>query len=121
MDKGIANRTIGQSLRVDFPKSKPSLYNQQTKRRNLKTLIYWLEFQFGIRMDLSIGRAALLHWIQRGSLSIEVCGMLSLPLVSAAQPVVASANNHWPLDEMLPVQQGGLPKGVSRELQMVSR
>ena len=71
-------------------------------------------------MDLSIGQAALLHWIQRGSLSIEVCGMLSRPLVyqplSLAQPVVVSANNHWPLDEMLPVQQGGLPKGVSREL-----
>ena len=61
----------------------------------------------------SIGRSALLQWIQRGSLFIEVCGMLSLPLVSAAQPVVADiANNHWLLDEMLPVQQGGLPKGV---------
>ena len=44
-----------------FPKSKPSLYNQ---KKEGETLIYWLEFQFGIRMDSSIGRAALLHWIQ---------------------------------------------------------
>ena len=28
LDKGIANRTIGQSLRVHFPKSKANLYNQ---------------------------------------------------------------------------------------------
>ena len=61
LDKCIANRTIGQSLRVDFPKSKPSLYNQ---KKEGETLIYWLEFQFGIEMDSSIGRAELLHWIQ---------------------------------------------------------
>ena len=59
------------------------MYNQ---KKEGETLIYWLQFQFGIRMDLSTGQAAQLHWIQRGSLSIEVCGMLSLLLVSVAQP-----------------------------------
>ena len=29
LEKGIANRTIGKSFRVDFPKSKPSLYYQK--------------------------------------------------------------------------------------------
>ena len=38
LDKGITNRTIGQSLRVDFPKSKPSLYKSKKGR---ETLIYW--------------------------------------------------------------------------------
>ena len=52
-------------------------------------------------------------------LPIEVCSMLSLPLVSVAQPAVA--DNHWPLDEMLPVQQDGLQKGVCHELHVVSR
>ena len=41
LDKGITNRTIGQSLRVHFPKSKTNLYNQLTKKRTGKTLIYW--------------------------------------------------------------------------------
>ena len=35
LDKGITNRTIGQSLRVDFPKSKPSLYNQKKEGETL--------------------------------------------------------------------------------------
>ena len=33
LDKGIVNRTIGQSLRVDFPKSKPSQH--QNRKRKL--------------------------------------------------------------------------------------
>ena len=41
LDKSITNRTIGQSLRVDFSKSKTNLYNQQTKKRKGETLIYW--------------------------------------------------------------------------------
>ena len=57
LDKGIANQTIGQSLRVDFPKSNPAY---AIKKKEGETLIYWLEFQFAIIYWL----AALLHWIQ---------------------------------------------------------
>jgi hypothetical protein len=45
LDKGITNRTIGQSLRVDFPKSKPQPI-QSKKERKLSSIgrngfIYW--------------------------------------------------------------------------------
>ena len=51
LDKCIANRTIGQSLRVDFPKSKTNQYNQNDEKQGrenshllaaLLTTVYWL-------------------------------------------------------------------------------
>ena len=41
LDRGIANRTIGQSLRVDFPKSKQTYIITKTTKKEGKTLIYW--------------------------------------------------------------------------------
>ena len=66
LDKGITNRSIGQSLRVDFPESKTNLYNQQTKKRTGKTLIYWLHCCGG-----SIGYCEWV-WIRHGSLRTTV-------------------------------------------------
>ena len=64
LDKGITNQTIGQSLRADFPKSKPSLYNQ---KKEGETLIYWPSCSW----RRPIGYCEWI-WIRRGSMRTTV-------------------------------------------------
>ena len=72
LDKSITNRTIGRSLRVDFPKSKQTNTINKQKKRTGKTLFYWgPSCTAGDRDDL-LANVNSWIWIQRGSMRTTV-------------------------------------------------